>query len=117
MVPFKDNGHLTESQINYNTCHSKSRIMIERALGLLKGRFRSMLDRLPFTRTDLIPKYIVACCILHNICILHNDFIEILVIINEPEHIPYNDINNIERKNQGKQKRIAIMYQLMHGNM
>jgi len=25
MVPFKDNGHLTESQIKYNMCHAQGR--------------------------------------------------------------------------------------------
>lgn len=90
--------------------------MVERALGLLKGRFRSILDKLPMTRTDLIPKYIVACCILHNICILQNDFIEIPIIVNEPQQIPY-DINNVERKNEGVEKRNTIMYQLMYGNI
>lgn len=34
-------------------------------------------------RTDLIPKYIIACCILHNICLLKNDIIDIPIIINE----------------------------------
>lgn len=49
MVPFKDNGHLTEAQITYNIRLSAARIMIERAIGLLKGRFRSLLDKLPMT--------------------------------------------------------------------
>lgn len=64
MVPFKDNEHLTESQVKYDTCHVQGRIMVERLLGMLKGRFRSMLDKLPMTQTDLIPKHIIACCIL-----------------------------------------------------
>lgn len=124
MDPFKDNGHLTESQIKYNTCyvhtcHAQGRIMIERSLGLLKDRWRSILDKLPMTRTDLIPKYIIACCILHNICILQKDFVEIPIIVNESQLIPYNNIpyNNIERKNQGTEKRSTIMYSLMHGNI
>jgi len=65
MVPFKDNGHLTQAQITYNTHLSQARMMIERSIGLLKGRFRSLLDKLPMQRTDLIPKYVCACSILH----------------------------------------------------
>src|SRR5436190_18983820 len=84
MVPFKDNGHLTERQINFNKRLSSARMIVERSFGLLKGRFRSILDTLPMRRTDLIPKYIIACCILHNICILQNDMINIPIIINEP---------------------------------
>lgn len=70
MVPFKDNGHLTQVQITYNTHLFQARIMVERAISLLKGRFRSLLDTLPMTRTDMIPKYVIACCILHNICLI-----------------------------------------------
>lgn len=69
------------------------------------------------TRTDLIPKYIIACCILHNICILQNDFIDIPIIVNEIQVAQHNDFNNIERKNTGIKKRNTIMYLLMHGNI
>lgn len=41
LVPYRDNGHLTERERNYNFCHASARIVIERAFGLLKGRFRS----------------------------------------------------------------------------
>lgn len=73
MTPYRDNGHLTNKQKNYNFCHSSSRIVIERAFGLLKGRFRSLLSILDMERVDLIPEFIIACCVLHNICLLHND--------------------------------------------
>ncbi|KAL6420744.1 hypothetical protein ACFW04_013865 [Cataglyphis niger] len=42
IVPYRDNGHLTPRQINFNFCHSSARIVIERAFGLLKTRFRSI---------------------------------------------------------------------------
>lgn len=60
MVPFKDNGHLIERQINFNKRLSAARMIVERSLGLLKGRFRSILDTLPMRRVDLIPKYIIV---------------------------------------------------------
>jgi len=37
MVPFKDNGHLTRRQKNYNFRLSSTRMAIERAFGLLKN--------------------------------------------------------------------------------
>jgi hypothetical protein len=49
MVPFRDNGHLTVLQKNYNFCLSSTRMAIERAFGLLKVRFRILLDCLPLT--------------------------------------------------------------------
>lgn len=53
MVPFRDNGHLTNRQKNYNFCHSSGRMTIERAFALLKGRFRSLLTILDMSRVDL----------------------------------------------------------------
>lgn len=116
MVPYKNNGHLTEAQLNFNYRLSSSRTIVERAIGLLKGRFRSLLDNLPMTRTDLIPRYIIVCCVLHNICISHGDFIDDLM---ETEINAHNNIDlNIEPTNEetqcGVEKRRAITYMLQH---
>lgn len=107
MVPFKDNGHLSDRQKYFNTCHSSARMMVERSIGLLKGRLRSILDTLPLFRTDLIPKYIIACCILHNICLLHNDMVDIPVIVNE-QNAPAEPVEDTQE--EGIDKRNAIMY-------
>lgn len=85
MVPYRDNGHLTERQRNYNFCHASARIAIERAFGMLKGRFRCLLTVLAMERVDLIPPHILACCILHNICVMRNDDLDFA--INEVEAI------------------------------
>lgn len=58
LVPYPNNGHLTQSQKNYNFCHSSTRMVIERAFGLLKGRFRSLLHVLAVNRVDFIPYHI-----------------------------------------------------------
>lgn len=113
MVPFRNNGHLTETEIRYNQIHSSARMIVERSLGLLKGRFRSILDTLPMTRTDLIAKYVVACCILHNICLLHNDMIDVIpIIVNERVFVPNCDPINAQSKEQGIQKRYRIAQSL-----
>lgn len=113
MVPFKDNGHLNERQINFNKRLSASRMIVERSLGLLKGRFRSVLDTLPMRRTDLIPKYIIVCCILHNICLLKNELIDDPIIINDDANIaPQIQNHGEEREGEGIDKRNAIMYLL-----
>lgn len=119
MVPFRDNGHLTEIEKNYNQIHSSSRMIVERSLGLLKGRFRSILDKLPMTRTDLIPKYIVACCILHNICLLHDDMIDIPIIINEAQchNVQNQDVVDLRHREEGIQKRNMIAYSLMNPDL
>lgn len=119
MVPFKDNGHLTDAQITYNTRLSQARMMIERAIGLLKGRFCSLLDILPMRRTDLIPKYIIACCILHNICVINNDFVDVPIIVQENEFVQNAvQIEAIPQniREEGIEKRNAILYFLQNNN-
>jgi len=117
MVPFKDNGYLSDRQKKFNYCLSSARMIVERSLGLLKGRFRSLLDTLPMQRTDLIPKYIIACCILHNICLLHNDNIDIPVIVNEPNIEQEAQVLDDNIHGEGVEKRNAIMYLLQNIEM
>lgn len=49
--------------------------MIERAFTLLKGRFRR-LKYLRMSCIDLIPYVILACCVLHKICLEGCEVIE-----------------------------------------
>lgn len=96
MIPYRNNGNLHEDSVQYNNIHSSARMIIERANALLKGRFRSLLDKLPFKRTDLMPYYVIACCILHNICIMKDDLIDIPVLVNHeiPAMDVYIEMNN-----------------------
>lgn len=108
LVPYKDNGHLTESKKNYNYCLSSTRMIVERSIRLLKGRFRFLLDTLPMRRVDLIPNYIMACCILHNICLMKNDMIEIPIITEDRIENNVKNINCNALYLQGKEKRDRI---------
>lgn len=106
LTPFRDNGHLTDRQKNYNYRHAAARVVVERCIGLLKGRMRSLLDRLPMTRVDLMAEYIVACCVIHNICILQRDEIRIITISTSSQE------NNIQERNQNivyENRQTAVM--------
>ncbi|KAI4463677.1 hypothetical protein MML48_4g00008954 [Holotrichia oblita] len=72
ITPYKDNGHLSRKQKKFNYLHSAARVCTEQTFGLLKGRFR-ILRHVNIYCTDVIPKVIIACCILHNICMTMND--------------------------------------------
>lgn len=72
VTPFKDNGNLTEQQKTFNFKLSSTRMVIEHAFGLLKCRFRR-LNHINNFEVDICKKIIMACCILHNICIMHKD--------------------------------------------
>lgn len=109
LVPYKDNGRLTERQKNYNYCLSSTRMTVERSIGLLKARFRILLDKLPMRRIDVIPNYIMACCVLHNICLMRNDIIEIPIIVEDQIQNNVDDLElDILLHRQGKEKRDRI---------
>ncbi|KAF4514116.1 UNVERIFIED_CONTAM: hypothetical protein B566_EDAN019100 [Ephemera danica] len=72
MTPFRNNGALTAIQRNYNYKHSSTRMTIERSFGHLKCRWRR-LHYLDMSLIKFIPKVILACSVLHNICILQSD--------------------------------------------
>ncbi|XP_024891430.1 putative nuclease HARBI1 [Temnothorax curvispinosus] len=67
LTPYRDNGHLNNGQRNFNIKHSRTRVAIERAFGILKGRFRK-LKYIYMYNTEMIPLVILTCCMLHNIC-------------------------------------------------
>ncbi|KYN01659.1 Putative nuclease HARBI1 [Cyphomyrmex costatus] len=77
LVPYPDNGHLTQRQKNYNFCFSSTRMVIERAFAYLKGRWRSLLHVLAVNDVKFAPYHIYACCVLHNICLLQKDELEL----------------------------------------
>ncbi|KAK4885738.1 hypothetical protein RN001_002009 [Aquatica leii] len=78
LTPFRDDGHLSRQQKNFNYKLSATRVFIEQCFGLLKGRFR-ILKHVNVYNTKLISKIIVACCVLHNICISQNDYLVVEV--------------------------------------
>lgn len=82
ITPYKENGHLTHQQRHFNYMLSSTRSTIERAFGLLKKRFRR-LKYLDVRSLQWIPKYIIASCVLHNICILQEDIMELNIVLVE----------------------------------
>lgn len=66
ITPYKDNGHLTRAQIQFNIKLSSGRVRIEHTFGILKQRFRQLY----YCKLRGIKKlchFIRACCVLHNI--------------------------------------------------
>jgi len=92
---------LTQRQKNYNFCHSSSRMVIERAFDLLKCRWRSLLHVLAMNNVELIPYHILACCVLHNICLLRKDELELqdgIIVEREIEEVEL--LQRFERNNR-----------------
>ena len=81
MVPFKDHGGLTALQSRYNKKHSQTRMVIECAFALLKGRFRRM--KMVAVKLEFIPQLILASCVLHNLCLDRGDDADELLEIDD----------------------------------
>lgn len=73
MIPFDNNGNLSESEKNFNIKLIRTHVKIKNAFGILRSRFRQ-LKYLDFDTVETLSEFIVSCCILHNICIDREDF-------------------------------------------
>lgn len=69
IVPFRDHGHHLPGQTYFNHVHSSSRMVIDRAFGLLKRRFRR-LQKLEMHNIEYIPRVNSGACVLHNIILM-----------------------------------------------
>ena len=76
LTPYRDNGHLNRQQRRYNYYHSANRMVIERAFQLLKSRFRR-LHLIDTASVETAVHIAMACCVLHNWCIQHNDLLDV----------------------------------------
>ena len=70
--PYPETATLTARQREFNKALSRVKVVIEQAFGMLKGRWRCLLDKLDES-VDKILQTIIACCILHNICLNIHD--------------------------------------------
>lgn len=107
VTPFKDYGNLSREQRQFNYKISSTRVVVENALGLLKGRFRRLrrLDNIDKTTCSEI---IMGCCVLHNICIKRKDFIDTVATdCEQPAHVTYNNnLNTYFVPNVNKQQQL-----------
>ncbi|KAK4882516.1 hypothetical protein RN001_005835 [Aquatica leii] len=103
LSPFRDYETLTQQQKRFNKTFSATRIKIENAFGLLKSWFRQ-LSRLEFHDVEKVARFILTCCVLHNIYIECDVFEE---VINENGNNAPPDENN-ELRRSGEVKRQYI---------
>lgn len=88
--PFINRGHLTPAQTYFNGKHAQTRQCIERAFALLFGRFRR-LKYLDMNRFDMIPHTVLAACVLHNVCLEHQDLLLEEYIVDGQDHVQHNE--------------------------
>lgn len=114
MVAFKNNGNVSREQERYNKALSAARSSIERAFALLKGRFRR-LKYLDMYTVQQIPLYIMACCILHNVCLRNDDLLpdcDPYVDLDETVSVTNDEFVRNEDRGEGLAKRYDIVRNL-----
>lgn len=73
MTPFLTTQALSAAQRNYNHWHSSTRMVVERAFGMLKNRWRLLLGKAQIRDPVRMCKIVAACIALHNFCLSQND--------------------------------------------
>lgn len=69
MTPLEQNN-LTAGQEHYNAAHKSIRNVVERCIGVIKGRFRCLHKHRALHYKPLVAaKIIYSCAVLHNICV------------------------------------------------
>ena len=72
MKPFCFSPTLSAQKKRFNYRMSRAMVVVEVAFGCLKSRCRRLAKKIDM-HIDNIPHIIAACCILHNVCEVHND--------------------------------------------
>ncbi|XP_066595829.1 putative nuclease HARBI1 [Prorops nasuta] len=113
LVPYKDNGHLSQEQQRLNQRLSSTRSTIERTFALLKGKFRK-LKYLEMSNISLINYAIASACILHNFILMKEGFADdddyVIDEIEEEEQEDEDIFNAVD--NIGHNRRNAIAQSL-----
>lgn len=98
LTPFKNYGNMTQDKCRYNYRLSSTRVVINNAFALLKQRFHQ-LRYIEFTSVEKITQFIIACCVLHNICLDSGDTgVEDLLTEDEREEIRQDALLQIREK-------------------
>ena len=72
LKPFPNNLNLSQEQNKFNRFLSSAKVAVERAFGILKARWRCLLNCLDHNIENL-SDVIISCCVLHNICQMKGD--------------------------------------------
>ena len=69
--PYPGNG-LSAKERKFNARLSRAHVVVECAFRSLKGRWRSLL-KINDIKIEHVTTLVTACCILHNVCEVHQD--------------------------------------------
>ncbi|XP_050299639.1 putative nuclease HARBI1 [Anthonomus grandis grandis] len=109
MVPFRNPN--TPQERAHNNLFTKERVIIERCFGQLKQRF-PMLQYKVRVSIEKVPKFVICCCILHNVAKYLKDELDPMELPLEDIPLAYPaeeelDNNNIRRSGQRRRSELA----------
>nr|CAI5839301.1 unnamed protein product [Callosobruchus analis] len=118
MTPYRNPK--TREEIAFNILFTKGRVIIERCIGQLNGRF-PILQYVVRVKLDRVVSVIISCAVLHNISMYLNHPVPVNVQeddINDEEEEEYNseneDENDGRRGLQRREETKNLIYQLQH---
>lgn len=91
IIPYDDDGALTDAKRYHNTKLSEVRSIVERAFALLKGKF-PRLRYFRSLRLEYAVDHIISCFVLHNFIILEGEEAPHYVSLTSPDHCQFGTI-------------------------
>ena len=101
--PFPNNLNLSQEQKKFNRFLSSARVVVERAFGILKARWRCLLNCLDHNIENL-SDVIISSCVLRNICQMKGDS-----YIDNDDVLEYTLQREWERRTQ-RRKNVNFMH-------
>lgn len=109
LTPFKDNGHLSRRQRNYNYLLSTNRYVIEHCFGIMKQKFRQ-LYHVKMKDIQFIVHFIRACAVLHNLSL------DVVFNVDNQERAPEDVIllNENDQPDRDDRDGVAVREEVMN---
>lgn len=109
ITPFRNYENLNVRKQTFNDKFCATRVLIENSFGILKNRFRQLI-RVDMHEVERICKFVISCCVLHNLCIDGDEHVD--EINNETDDDTIDDEDRTTRgtllRRLGEDKRLGM---------
>ena len=90
ITPFKNIGPNVPNREQFNFLHSSSRMVVERTIGLLKGRNRRLMYGIDIVELSEIEDVIFSACTIHQMALRCDDEADLNELFNDIENTHLN---------------------------
>ena len=114
LAPYK--GHkngLSREEYHWNFVQSSTRMCVERAFGMLKGRWRILLKRVDVHLKN-VPEFVITCLVLQNICIIFGDNFWKTEWTQEATDEVHNGLSASNLIGTSREERLAVANHALH---